>query len=128
MRLDEKVEDESTFPATVVNVPDNFTVVINRGRKHGIENGQSFLIYTLSDEEILDPTNNKLLGHLEIVRGTGEVINVQESMSTIKSDMEDVLEKEIVRDRWGMGPERVLLKNRKIPFDFAEKGDKAKPV
>jgi hypothetical protein len=123
-----KVEAEIKYPATVVDVIDDSTLAINRGRRDGIERGQIFLIYELSDKLIIDPTDGRVLGYLEIAKGTGEVINVQENMSTIKSDMEERLEKEIERNQFGGLYETIRLRTRKIPFDDPKIGDKAKPI
>jgi hypothetical protein len=129
MPQDAGVETKETFPATVAEVIDDFTVVINRGRKHGVNKGQNFLIYKLSETQIQDPITLENLGFLEMVVGTGDVINVQESISTIKSDMEETIEKEIVRTRWDlMSPERIRLNTRPTPFDNPRVGDKAKPI
>lgn len=71
----------------VAKVIDDFTVVINIGSKDDIKLGQKFLIYEVSDEEILDPDTKESLGYLEIVKGTGKVTHVQFKLSTLESCM-----------------------------------------
>lgn len=72
---------KGTFPATVAKVIDNYKLVINRGSENGIREGQRMLVYGISDEDIKDPRTGESLGYLELVRGTGKIISVQEKMS-----------------------------------------------
>jgi len=121
------------FPAKVIKVIDYYEkVVINRGAEHGIKEGQRFLIYAL-DEELLDPDTGESLGRLELVRGTGKVIHVQEKISTIQSDKK-VTERTIKRYKnsaWrafnGTDEEEMMTPSN-VPFDNPENGDLAKPL
>ena len=70
----------------VAKVIDNETFILNKGSKDGIKAGDRFLVYALGDE-IFDPETNENLGQLELIRGTGKVIHIQERMATVKSDM-----------------------------------------
>lgn len=70
----------------VAKVLDNKQLVLNIGSCDDVVMGQRFLIYGLSDDEIIDPITHESLGHLELVRGTGSVIFIQEKMCIIKSD------------------------------------------
>lgn len=70
----------------VAHVIDDHSLVLNVGEFDGIENGQRFLIYGLSDDEIIDPQTGRSLGRLEIVRGTGYVSYIQKRMCIITSD------------------------------------------
>lgn len=70
----------------VAKIIDEYTLVLNKGGRDGIKVGQRFLIYSIGDE-ILDPDTKESLGILEIVKGTGRVIHLQEKMATIGSDM-----------------------------------------
>jgi hypothetical protein len=85
------------FPAKIVDILDEYKVVINRGSSHGIAEGQRFLLYALSKGEIRDPDTKEPLGFLEIVKGTGRVTHVQEKMATLESDKIIPNEKKIVR-------------------------------
>ena len=69
----------------IAKVLDDCKVVMNAGSNRKISNGQKYLIYQLSDEEIIDPDTNKSLGFLEIVKGTGTVTHVQDNMATLES-------------------------------------------
>lgn len=129
----------------VAKVIDRYTVVINRGEKHGIKVGQRFLIYSIGDE-ILDPDTNESLGNLEIVKGTGRVIHSQEKIATIASDMKSSPSRTVRRvkesDPLGIrGASRAFraisgatqeieeqLPPEKIPFEDPTVGDIAKPI
>lgn len=77
---------KGTFPATVAKIIDNYKLVINRGSEHGIQEGQRMLVYNIDEEDIKDPITGESLGYLEIVRGTGKVIYLQEKISILDSD------------------------------------------
>lgn len=70
----------------VAYVINDQKVVLNAGRNDGIILGQKFLIYGLSKEEIIDPATNTSLGRLELVRGTGIVDYVQDTMCILTSN------------------------------------------
>lgn len=88
-------------------------LVLNAGSTDGISPNQRFLIYGISEDEIIDPITKLSLGHLEIVRGTGKVKFIQETMSIIETDM-------II----GSPIQRALSDGLKSkPFDKPEIGD-----
>lgn len=65
----------------------SYQLVLNGGEADGIKEGFRFLIYSIGNE-IFDPNDEKKsLGKLEVVKGTGKVIHVQEHMCTIESNM-----------------------------------------
>jgi hypothetical protein len=69
----------------VVKVLDRYQVVINGGSSNGITEKDRFVIYELG-EELIDPESKELLGRLEIVKGSGRPIHIQEKLTTIKSN------------------------------------------
>lgn len=126
---------ENNFPDAIALIIDPYKLAINRGTEHGIRIGQRFLVYNLSEEEILDPITNESLGYLEIVKGTGKVIHVQEKMATIESDQTEVANRTITRKKHPYIPSSVLgdtveeiVSPRKLPFDSAQLGDMVKPI
>ena len=127
---------EKRFPASVAQVFDNgYKIVINRGSEHGIKKSQRFQIYVLSDEEIIDPVSREPLGHLEIVKGIGKVVNIQPKMATLESIEESVTtERKIVKKLnpiysiIGDEEETIIPKKRLLPFDEPEIGDKVRPI
>ena len=60
--------------------------VINLGKRDGVAKGHKFVIFALG-AELKDPSSNKSLGRYEIVRGEATVLHLQESMSTLRSNM-----------------------------------------
>jgi hypothetical protein len=123
------------FPATVVFVLDNDKkVTINRGSENGVKKGDRFLIYAIG-EELFDPDTNESLGELEIVKGTGRVIHVQQKMATIESDNLSAPNKTVTKKKSspfiavaGYEEEVISGERETLPFDDPVKGDKAKPI
>ena len=68
----------------VAKIMDEYTVVINRGSEHGVEEDMRFVIYEPGDE-IKDPDTDKSLGKFEHVKAKVEVTNVSEKFSTAKT-------------------------------------------
>ena len=125
-----KSQQEQIFPATVVKVINEYRVAINKGSRHDIKNGQRLLIYELSEEEIIDPTSGEPLGKLELVKGTGKVIHIQELISTVESDTKET-DKRIIKRTfpWAWRPEEETVLAPFIqPFENPKVGDKAKPI
>lgn len=69
----------------VAQIMDEYTVVINRGRENGVEEGMRFIIYKLGDE-IIDPDTKEPLGNFENVKLKVKVVNVSQKFSTAISD------------------------------------------
>jgi hypothetical protein len=125
-----------SFPATLVAVIDSFKVVINRGTTDNVKVGQRFLVYSVSKEPILDPETGEDLGQLEIVKGTGKVVHVQDRMATLHSDNLGPTGRTLRRFNTSAlamlsgarQEEEVVNAPESLPFDGAVLGDKAKPV
>lgn len=124
----------------VAKIIDDYTIVINKGSKNGVKEGQRFLIYEIG-EEIFDPVTKESLGKLEIVKGTGKVAHLQENMATISSDMKAPPLRNIKRVRgssqssfWGLRsmfePDEIeeQLPSEKIAFDNPKVGDLVKLI
>ena len=58
---------------------------LNSGSTHETSEGDIFLVYYLSDEDIVDSKGTNY-GKLEIVVGKGKVTHVQDRISTLESD------------------------------------------
>lgn len=69
---------------TVLKILDPYRVVINGGSQTGITDKDRFLVYELG-EDLIDPETKELLGRLEIVKGTGKPVHIQEKLTTIES-------------------------------------------
>ena len=126
-------EIKTTFPAAVVRVIDSLTLVINRGSDDGVSKGDSFLVYYVEPEEMLDPTTGESLGHLEIVRGSGAAVHVQPKMSTIRSNRTESGGRIVRRTSGGLlgiglGETVEHPEKKAVPFENPEVGDLAKPI
>jgi hypothetical protein len=122
------------FPAQVVRVLGyGAKVVINRGSTDGVKLGSRFLVYALSDDEIVDPETGQSLGRLEIVRGRGVVTHVQPQLATIEPEpIKSTARRTVKRLEWaitGRGDE-IIEEPTMTPGSFEEPqaGDRAKPV
>jgi hypothetical protein len=82
------VKDDTRL-AKVVDVVDSaharcpLQVVINQGALHGVKVGDRFLVFG-NGPHIADPATAPDLGVMELVRGQGEVVHVQDHMATIR--------------------------------------------
>lgn len=118
---------------TVVNVIDNYKVVINIGKEDNISIGEKFLVYYLSNEDIIDPETNESLGKLEYVVGKGKVIHIQEKMSTIESCEERIENKKKITKSSGnifypKQEEVIEPQAIKLPFDCPKVGQKVRKI
>jgi hypothetical protein len=121
---------KGTFPATVVKVIDDYKLVMNRGEQNGIREGQRMMVYRIDDEEILDPHTGESLGFLELVRGTGRIIFVQDKISIIETDQKKTYRKRIENSSLGLRSYKseVVESDELKPFDNAQVGDLVKPI
>ncbi|RPH86157.1 MAG: hypothetical protein EHM73_14315 [Chroococcales cyanobacterium metabat2.561] len=70
---------KGTFPAAIIEIIDHYRVVMNRGKQNNIQLERRVLVY--------EPTTEKIQGrweYLEIFKGRGKVISVEENKSTIE--------------------------------------------
>ena len=65
----------------VAEIIDEYTVVINRGHEHGVEEDMRFVIYE-PGEEIKDPDTGESLGKFEYVKAKVRVTDVSGKFST----------------------------------------------
>ena len=123
------------FPAVVVQEKSPFELVINRGSLDGVREGNTFVVYYVEPEDLIDPETLESLGKLEVVRGTGVATNVQEKMTTIKSNRYENNSGTIIRRNSSpfggisalIGGETIEHPAKDlIPFDEAKRGDKVK--
>lgn len=89
------------------------TLILNKGRNVGVSIGDKYVIYGLSEDEILDPETGESLGRLEIIRGNGEVTYIQDSMCTVERVSTSLSN---------------LLQRNSIPFKSPKVGDYAKLI
>lgn len=101
-------------------------VVLNIGSENRVSLGQRWLIYELSDFEVTDPTTGESLGRVEIPKGTGKIVGVQERMSVLESDQEppEISPTGLASTTIGFG--ELMNPARKAPFRGAVEGDRVK--
>ena len=98
------------------------------------------LVYCISDEDIKDPNTGESLGFLELVRGTGKIIFVQDKISILESDKtidlssisglqnttHNITIKTNSIDHLYIG--QISEHSNLIPFDNPQVGDLVKPI
>lgn len=123
---------ESKKKAVVATIIDEYNVVLNRGTKNGVQIGDHYQLYYLSDEDIIDPETNTSLGKLEYIIGMGKVINVQDTMCTLEScdfDKESTVKKITKSNPYtniflnnSTTTEEIIEPPKKKPFENVKKG------
>lgn len=120
----------------VAKIIDNYTVIINRGAEDGVKVGDTYLIYSLEDNEILDPITQVPLGYLELAKGIGEVTHVQDKLATIQASKLATIQTsksvEELEERYLM-PDPAFFRKPKtikklIPFNNPTIGDLVKQI
>lgn len=64
----------------VAKIIDLYTIVINKGSEHGVEEDMRFVIYEIG-EEINDPDSGESLGKLEYIKAKVKVTHVIDKFS-----------------------------------------------
>lgn len=115
----------------VVKLIDDYRVVLNKGQKDGLSEGDEFIIYELG-EEITDPLTNESLGRIEIIKGKGKVTHLQERLATVTST--NRYTKKVRREGrptfpyFAGGIVEIKDEDGIDIFENAKVGDKARPV
>lgn len=123
--------EQKVFPAKVVKILSGTRLAINRGSEHKIRPNQKVLVYCLSNEEIKDPETGESLGYLEIYKGTGKVISIQEKMSIIESDryeIRTVKNQQTMFQGIPIGQPTYYDYKDLLSFEYPEIGDLVKPI
>lgn len=132
---EDKEESRREFPGAVTEVLNAYTLVINRGEQDGVEKGQEYIVYALSEEPLTDPDTGEQLERLEQVKGKGKVVHVQQKIATIQSNRKESDRNERVVHRGDplggtvFGEEKVEIKPDPdvLPFNDPERGDRVRP-
>ncbi len=118
----------------VADIISPFKVILNKGSKDSIALGQIFLIYALG-KAIKDPVTGEELERLEIVRGKGRVVHLQEKICTIESTERKMMPKTVKKTNPGsigylLGgyTEETSVEPEDQPFNEAQIGDRAKKL
>ncbi len=120
-------------------------VVINRGARDGVTIGDRFLIYG-EGPHVRDPDTGEDLGRIELVRGRGAVVHVQDHLATIRTTdrRRTMPTRRIVREGPGGASanfglrlfgvaagqviEEEVAPESEKPFDGVRVGDLVKPI
>jgi hypothetical protein len=103
---------------SVVKIIDDSTVVINAGRTD-IRYNDLFVIYR-EDDEVFDPVTAESLGKLQIIKGTAKVLNIQDRMTTIKSNKTKKIQTKttpLIRTFGPFTTETIQTELEDLPFD-----------
>ncbi|MDA1783422.1 hypothetical protein PDL07_12090 [Bacillus cereus] len=128
------MSESAKSPMKVVEVlPGSKRVVINRGSLDGINEDIFYLVYELG-EEILDIDTGESLGKLEIVKGRGKVVHVQEKMAILESVNYSTPSQKTIRKKspYNFGTsyneEVITDEPRLLPFERVQIGDIVKAI
>lgn len=120
----------------VVKIISPYQVVLNCGLEDRISPNTVFQIYGL-DDFIEDPDTGEILEQLELIRGTGRVVHVQQKICTVESNMNEDKPKTIKRtqssqNKWlnplgGETEETEIIRDKK-KFDDVQIGDRARQL
>lgn len=120
----EQTEKQPTPAVAAVLTTDQ--VVLNVGRRHGVQIGQRYLIYVLSEDEVTDPYTGESLGRVEIPKGTGKIASVQKRMAVLQSDRELSGGQRSAEESLTLGISELMMPGRMAPFRGAAEGDRVK--
>jgi hypothetical protein len=140
------VKVESRLARVVLIVDPGFArepleVVVNRGALHGVKLGDRFLVFG-TGPHVTDPETGEDLGALELVRGRGEVVHVQDKMATVRSTERRRTRpaRRVIREQsWAANLlsragapagiiEEEIAPEAEVPFESVQLGDLAKPI
>lgn len=123
----------------VVHLVDSggFEVAISGGTRDGLKLGQRFLVFAYGPEAT-DPGSGENLGRIELVRGRGEVVHLQDNMAIIRpvEKRPERARKRVIRETTPLGlalgrghiVEEDLSDEEPLPFRQIAVGDLAKPI
>lgn len=114
----------------VVHIISPYKIVLNVGENDGITMSDKFIVYG-EGPVIKDSGDGAELGVLEISRGRGKVVYLQEKMCTIECIDVENSPRTIVRKHkniFSLGPqeESETIRNEPLSFEEPQIGDKAK--
>ena len=69
---------KGTYPAKVIEVIDEFKVIINRGELNRMRINDSHLVYSITNKPIYDPITRDFIGHRILYKGSGMIVSVEE--------------------------------------------------
>lgn len=124
---------DSLIEGKVLQIVDDYKVVINKGKRDGVRINQRFLIYYLSKEDMIDEDTGENLGKIEYVIGKGRVIHLQDTMATIESTETTTTSKKTIKkinNVFGLANEETIIEPEEqlVSFENCKKGYLAKSI
>jgi hypothetical protein len=124
---------DKAIKVVAINTP--YQVVLNVGRDDGISASDRFIVFGLG-QMITDPDSGEPLEQLEIPRGRGKVIHLQNKICTIESteitDTPTTIKRtnKLTSSFAMMFPdtETSEIRREKQPFDEVQLGDQARKI
>lgn len=115
----------------VINIISPYKLVLNGGENVGLQRNDIIVVFGLGTEVLKDPETGEDLEKLEILRGRGKVIHIQEKICTIESIETNKSGKRIVKSFSGfqslMNPkEEIVYDDTRLPFEEPQIGDYAR--
>jgi len=72
---------EKLIEGKVARILDEYSIVINVGRKDGVAKDMVFVVFTQSEDEVKDPDSSEALGKLENVKDYVTAAHVQDKFT-----------------------------------------------
>lgn len=79
--------------AKVISIIDDYTLVLNKGKKDNMMVGDTYYVFYLGTDDIIDEDTKENLGKIEYIIGKGQITHVQDNMSQLKSITKEVVKK-----------------------------------
>jgi hypothetical protein len=114
--------------AKVIKIIDDYTVVLNKGKKDNMNEGDKYIVFYYGADDIIDEETKENLGKIEYIIGKGIITHVQENMSQLKSMTKEITKnKKIIRTSSAisyLSKEEVVEEpeERMIPFENPQVG------
>lgn len=69
----------------IVKILDEYDLIINGGKEHGIKLGDEFQILDKEGSKVIDPETQEVIGQLDLIKATVKVTELQERMCICSS-------------------------------------------
>lgn len=79
--------------AKVISIIDEYTLVLNKGKKDNVIVGDTYYVFYLGTDDIIDEDTKENLGKIEYIIGKGQITHIQDNMSQLKSITKEVVKK-----------------------------------
>ena len=112
--------EKEIIEGKVLQIVDDYNVVINKGYRDNVYIGQTFLIYHLSTNDMIDEDTGENLGKIEFVVGKGKVVHLQEKMATIESIEKSITSRKTIKKNraFGMPLEETIIEPEETLLAF----------